>query len=254
MRDGDIYVVGPLERLGRYRGRTFNGHPSDPASITFGDALPEAPGTLGRRGLHAHGFTSDHLSAIRAAFLEGGDLGTIAILDEFPSDWRYPDGSFLGDWAADQEAADPAEIECVSSRVLELLKTRPDDLHRLSPREFEELVAELISRLGYDIHLMPGTRDGGVDIIASRSDSLAQQRLLVQCKRYRPDRRVGVEKVRELYGVVQQERATGGVIATTSYFTKGAVEEQRRIKYAMTLKDVEAIREWLSLANRPIRE
>ena len=42
----------------------------------------------------------------------------------------------------------------------------------MSPRGFEELVAEMLSRLGYEVTLTPASRDGGKDIYAARRDHL----------------------------------------------------------------------------------
>jgi restriction system protein len=61
---------------------------------------------------------------------------------------------------------------------------------------------------------------------------------------------VGVEVVRELYGVVQVEKATAGIVATTSHFTKGAKDLQSQLSYQMSLKDYVDVQEWLRSALR----
>ncbi|MBU1932182.1 restriction endonuclease, partial [Patescibacteria group bacterium] len=48
-----------------------------------------------------------------------------------------------------------------------------------------------------------------------------------------------------LNGVVQAERATAGILATTSFFTKGAKEFQARLSHQIGLKDYVGIQEWL---------
>jgi len=62
---------------------------------------------------------------------------------------------------------------------------------------------------------------------------------IIDCKRYSPDKPVGTEIVRGVYGVSQQERATMGVVATTSYFTKDAQQFQRMVKYQLSLTATE---------------
>jgi len=41
------------------------------------------------------------------------------------------------------------DIGGVNEELMELLKSRPELLRTLTPRKFEELVAELLQRLGY---------------------------------------------------------------------------------------------------------
>ena len=48
--------------------------------------------------------------------------------------------------------------------------THPELMRNLSPRKFEELVAELFSDMGYEVVLTPATRDGGFDFKAFRKE------------------------------------------------------------------------------------
>lgn len=91
---------------------------------------------------------------------------------------------------------------------------------RLTPRKFEELVAELFRGKGYDIELTPPTADGGFDIRAVHRQAVGTAMVLIECKRY-SQKKAGLGVVRGLYGVVESERATRGIIATTSVFTRG---------------------------------
>jgi len=68
---------------------------------------------------------------------------------------------------------------------------------------------------------------------------------LVECKKYAPSRHVGVELVRRLYGVVELEKATAGIVTTTSYFTKGAKDLQSQLLHHISLKDYVSIQGWL---------
>lgn len=72
--------------------------------------------------------------------------------------------------------------------------------------------------------------------------------VFVECKKYAPDHRVGVNLIRELNGVVQAERATAGILATTSFFTRGAKELQERLSNQISLKDYLGLQEWMSKA------
>lgn len=59
-------------------------------------------------------------------------------------------------------------IEPVRAEVLKFLASDPNRLYGLSPREFEEVIAELFQRWGYAVELTPQTRDGGRDVLAKR--------------------------------------------------------------------------------------
>ncbi len=100
-------------------------------------------------------------------------------------------------------------------------------------------------RKGYDVELTPATRDGGKDIYVAHKNDLGSFLYLVECKNYNPTRKVEVDVVRNLYGVVSAENATCGIIATTSYFTKQAQDFQQSVKFRMSLNDFNSIKQWL---------
>lgn len=99
-------------------------------------------------------------------------------------------------------------IKNVSYELLLKLNNNPKLLYSLTPRKFEEVVAELFYRMGYDVTITQMTRDGGKDIYVAKKNELGSFLYIVECKKYSPDRTIGVGFIRELYGVVQAERAT----------------------------------------------
>lgn len=138
-----------------------------------------------------------------------------------------------------------SSVQYVNDEMLERMRSDPKSMYKLSPRQFEELVAELLLRQGYKVELTPASGDGGVDIYAAKKDGVGKFMYLVECKRYSPSNKVGVNVVRSLHGVVQHKRANAGLVVTTSTFTKGAKEFQRDIKYQLQLADYMALHEWL---------
>ena len=88
----------------------------------------------------------------------------------------------------------------------------------LSWEKFEQLVGEHFRRRGFVV-AENRTRgaDGGVDLVLKRGNDT----YLVQCKQWRA-RQVGVAPVRELYGVMAAERAVGGYVVTSGYFSDEA--------------------------------
>ncbi len=160
--------------------------------------------------------------------------------------------SGLVDSAGQQLAPDSGESKQVVSDIVQVsdaflrkLKSDPKLLYDLSPRKFEEVVAELLNKLHYKVTLTPASKDGGKDIYAAKKDHLGSFLFIVECKKYAADRPIGVGLVRQLNGVVQAEQATAGILATTSFFTRGAEEFQRQIAYQISLKDYFGIQAWL---------
>lgn len=88
----------------------------------------------------------------------------------------------------------------------------------MSWREFESLVAEAFSQQGYQVKENRNAgSDGGVDLVLSKGT----EDFLVQCKQWRAQK-VGVEIVRELYGLMAARGATGGYVVTAGNFTEAA--------------------------------
>jgi len=121
----------------------------------------------------------------------------------------------------------------------------PDLLKRLAPRHFEELVALLLQKAGYIVHLTTTTQDGGFDILAVRPFPLpdgAGEDMLVQCKRY--SRPIGISEVYQLIGVRARAGASSAMLVTTSKFTRPAIEAAKRGN--IHLVDGEQISKWLA--------
>ena len=96
-------------------------------------------------------------------------------------------------------------------------------LRTISWREFEELVGEAYRRKGFIVtETGGGGADGGVDLVLRRGG----EKLLVQCKHWKMDK-VGVKVVRELYGVVAAESASGGIVISSGTFTQEAKDFAR---------------------------
>ena len=93
-----------------------------------------------------------------------------------------------------------------------------DALNGMSWREFEMLVGEAFRLQGYTITELGGAQpDGGVDLVLRKGT----ETFLVQCKQWKAYK-VGVEVVRELYGVMASRGAAGGFVITSGSFTADA--------------------------------
>jgi len=136
------------------------------------------------------------------------------------------------------------DLEEINDLLIQYLATHPELMRDVHPRRFEELVAELFRRMGYEVILTPPARDGGRDLKAFQKNGLGTLLTLVECKRFSPDHKVGVGLVRSLYGVVEAERASQGIIATTSSFTRGARLFQQNLQYRLSLRDFTDLANW----------
>jgi len=135
--------------------------------------------------------------------------------------------------------------EFINEKLMIEIEKNPQKMLSLTPRQFEEFVAELFVREGYNVELTPERKDGGCDILAVMDTQVGTDLYMVECKRYSQSNPVGVEYVRSLYGVVEKERATRGIIAATSYFTKGAKEFSRELKWRIGLKNYDDLFNWI---------
>lgn len=91
----------------------------------------------------------------------------------------------------------------------------------LTPRMFEHLVKRLYDAMGFSTSLTPPSRDGGRDVIATKSEPGLTERLLIEAKLY--GGAVGVRFGRALLGVVADEKANKGVLVSNSKYTSGVI-------------------------------
>lgn len=140
-----------------------------------------------------------------------------------------------------------AVVTEITARLIEYLRHHPRALYSLRPRQFEELVAEILASYGWDVHLTPPSRDGGYDIFAiSRDVSGVESSWIIECKKYAEHRKIGVDIVRALYGTTAVlQHGANALLATTSYFTKGA-KEFKASRYNLELKDYDAVLQWVN--------
>ncbi len=120
----------------------------------------------------------------------------------------------------------------LASEILETLKASKPDF-------FERLVVRLLVAMGYGGSLQDAGRavgktgDGGIDGII-KEDKLGLDNVYLQAKKWN-DTPVGVKELRALVGSLSANRATKGVLITTSYFTKEAEEEVKKFREKIVL-------------------
>lgn len=88
--------------------------------------------------------------------------------------------------------------------------------------EFEDVVANIFSKNGFDVQVTQRSHDGGKDIIATYDMGGIPCVLYIECKKYDKRRPVGVKIVREVFGTLTADRVNKAVIVSTSSFSREA--------------------------------
>lgn len=107
------------------------------------------------------------------------------------------------------------------SDVLGALDERPN-LMELTPGEFESLISNLFEKMGLETRQTQASRDGGVDCVAYDPRPIFGGKVVIQAKRYKHT--VGVSAVRDLFGTMQNEGASKGILVTTSGYGKSSFQ------------------------------
>jgi restriction system protein len=92
-------------------------------------------------------------------------------------------------------------------------------IRQLTWQDFERMTGEALRRLGFTVNETGKGPDGGVDLVLRKHGEMH----LVQCKQWKAQR-VGVQVVRELYGIMAARGAAGGFVVTSGAFTLEAIK------------------------------
>lgn len=139
-------------------------------------------------------------------------------------------------------------IDWTSLKVSEIIKKiqiNTAALQYISSRQFEEVVAELFMKMGFNVKLTPQTRDGGKDIIVTTYVGFTPLVLYVECKHFSSHNKVSVELIRSLYGVTEKDKVNKSILITTSSFTDDAKAFAEEIKHRVDLVDGNDLISWL---------
>ncbi len=90
------------------------------------------------------------------------------------------------------------------------------DLLKMDWYRFENLVRQLFEAMGMTVNITRSSRDEGIDVVAYlKTDVVHRAEYIIQAKRY--SHCVSTESVHALAGVVEEKRATAGILVTTSW-------------------------------------
>lgn len=128
-------------------------------------------------------------------------------------------------------------LTAVSDALLHALREEPELWRKLDPRQFEELMAELYARQGFDVELTARGPDGGVDLYVIHHTAFGRLVTVVDCKRYRAGRAVGIVPVQRMHSTVEARGFAKGVLATTAHFSTVAVTFAKQYPLRLCLQD-----------------
>ena len=94
---------------------------------------------------------------------------------------------------------------------------------QMTPYEFETFMARYFRGEGFVVQQTKKTNDGGKDLILHKNGQL----YYVEVKRYSKSNGIQRPLIQKLVGACYPVKARG-IFVTTSYFSKGAIDEARR--------------------------
>ena len=156
----------------------------------------------------------------------------------------HPTGEEIFNEESFDLARTPILVTDITKEIKKYLAAHPENLYALHPRQFERLIADILTDFGLEANLTRATRDGGYDIYAYVKN-ITTLLLFVECKRWSPERKVGIEIVQRMHGAAKARGANKSMIVTTSFFTLPARREQQLVSSELDLKDYNDLKIWL---------
>ncbi len=174
-------------------------------------------------------------------------LGTYDTFLEFKSRKRSG-GSATSSDSPTQSTSDETPEDALASAYRTLRRDVEheilDQVMSASPAFFEQLVVDLLVKMGYGGNRQDAARavgksgDGGIDGIINE-DQLGLDVIYIQAKRW--ENNVGRPELQKFAGALQGQRARKGIMITTAGFTSDAIEYCKTINTRIILIDGERL-------------
>ncbi len=234
---GTITGVTTYSMLSQAAERTWKDVPSETKWLFIFDDISWAATRL-------EAIASDALlrfPASRALFMSTS-VPSISVDKRFSFDTEY----FSQDALAEATTQSGLIQLAPSFGILQKIQNKLVDLDNLGWRDFEKLIAHLLETDGYNVELMQGSKDDGIDVVATRDlGDAGLFKSLWQAKKYRLDRKVGLSLVREMADVRADYKASKAIIVTTSYLTSGALDRVKRDRFQLGKVDRTDLDKWV---------
>lgn len=146
----------------------------------------------------------------------------------------------------------PTQVRLITATraLLERLVANFDEIHRLTPEEFEEFTAERFDAMGFQVERVGGwnQKDGGIDLIFVPKISCQFPFLgAAQIKHHRsPLNFMGPRPVREFAAALGAHAFAVGVLVTNTTFTPDAEWFARHKAPLLKLRNGQDLRRWVA--------
>lgn len=116
--------------------------------------------------------------------------------------------------------------------------------------EFEELIGDLLRESFYtQVRRVGGSGDLAADLTAIDPQG---RKVIVQCKRYSPEKTVGTPDLQKFIGMlIVEHKADFGIFVTTSSFSQKAIEKAKEWQDVLQLVDGNFLVKWLQNVSSP---
>jgi len=136
------------------------------------------------------------------------------------------------DMDASEEETDKAIRQTAYDQAVEQARSEIEHhINGLDPYEFQKLVAELLTGMGYHVPFVasPG-KDGGIDLVAYRDPlGINPPRIKVQVKHR--EQKMTAKEVRELAGILRKEGDIGLIVSSSGFTSDAKGEIQSSSKH-----------------------
>lgn len=139
---------------------------------------------------------------------------------------------------------DITSIRLATDDLIKSIQNLPGLLYEVNPNKLEEIVARLFEYFNYKVEITSQTRDGGYDLILTKSD-IVDQKIIVEVKRTSPNRKVGLSSVKALYASLVNSNFDKGMLITTSYLTTEARGFVGKTNGKIVTVEYEQLKEWI---------
>lgn len=153
---------------------------------------------------------------------------------------------------------DLSSVEAPIRKVISHIRANPDSAKIVHPRVFESLCLEIMTDyLDCELSLTANSADGGCDLIGYDS---SHGKVLIEVKRY-TNKKLGVNVVRHLAGVLVRENSSRGFVVGTTDFTGPAAKEAKELglptqnySIQLDLLTLEKLLPWLEVSHQRLNE
>jgi hypothetical protein len=218
-------------------------------TLSVSEALRREPSRFFAPSLQLRELMSSGRAA-EGTLVEMYGLGLVALAANTPSmiaSLQLADtvGDTLLNSLNEQWPAGAITAAAIDVRTVARILREPELLDDLEPRALEVLVAKLFEGFAAEVELTQETRDGGYDVGARFEVGDTRFRVLIEAKKWRDGRKVGISTVDRLMGVRHRVRADKVVLVTTSSFSTVARQAAAQMRCEIDLVDRGGLSAWV---------